>query len=218
MEMSEKISHDPQNEKELIATKDFIDIAPSMVEKNCDILREVYRHIEMLEVFSYMYKEVEIESYWYMKVWPMKIQVSIQDGKNMIGEKNEQFGARLESEKETFQRQVQSNQEQFTKIKEFKSLDDVKKYFMESFNLKRELEKGFNTVRQFHEREDLFGLPRTPYPDLDDIQTNFKPFFDLISMANEAIANIYEWTTERLAGRDAKAMADQVAGWTSSSM
>jgi len=77
MEMSEKISHDPQNEKELIATKDFIDIAPSMVEKNCDVLREVYRHIEMLETFSYMYKEVEIESYWYMKVWPMKIQVSI---------------------------------------------------------------------------------------------------------------------------------------------
>jgi hypothetical protein len=77
MDMQDKISHDPQNEKELIATKDFIDIAPAMVEKNCDVLKEVYRHIEMLESFSYMYKEVEIESYWYMKVWPMKIQVCI---------------------------------------------------------------------------------------------------------------------------------------------
>jgi hypothetical protein len=73
-----------------------------MVEKNCDVLREVYRHLEMLETFSFMYKEMEIESFWYMKVWPMKIQVSIQDGKNMISEKNEQFGARLENEKDTF--------------------------------------------------------------------------------------------------------------------
>jgi hypothetical protein len=55
----------------------------------------------------------------------------------MIGEKNEQFGARLENEKESFQRQVQGNQELFSKIKEFKSLDDVRKFFMESFNLKR---------------------------------------------------------------------------------
>lgn len=110
---------------------------------------------------------------------------------------------------------MQANQDLFVKIKEFKSLEDVRKFFMESFNLKRELEKGFNTVRQFHEREDLFGLPRTPYPDLDDIQTNFKPFFDLISTANEAIQNINEWTTERLAGRDSKQMADMVAGWTS---
>lgn len=102
MEMEEKISHDPQNEKELIATKDFIEIAPSMVEKNCEILKEVYRHIQMLETFSYMYKEVEIESFWYMKVWPMKIQDSIKDGKDKIVEKNESFGARLENEKETF--------------------------------------------------------------------------------------------------------------------
>ena len=147
MEMQEKISHDPQNEKELIATKDFIDIAPSMVEKNCDVLREVYRHLEMLETFSYMYKEMEIESFWYMKVWPMKIQVSIQDGKNMIGEKNEQFGARLENEKDTFQKQVTSFQQQFSKIKEFQNLDQVDKFFMDSFNLKRQLEQGFNTVR-----------------------------------------------------------------------
>jgi hypothetical protein len=57
----------------LIATKDFIDEAPAKVEKNCDTLREVYRHIEMLETFSYMYKEGDIESFWFMKVWPMKI-------------------------------------------------------------------------------------------------------------------------------------------------
>jgi len=34
MEMSEKISHDPLNEKELILTREHIDAAPAMVEKN----------------------------------------------------------------------------------------------------------------------------------------------------------------------------------------
>lgn len=44
-----------------------------MVEKNCEVLKDVYKHLELLEEFSYMYKELDIESYWYMKVWPMKI-------------------------------------------------------------------------------------------------------------------------------------------------
>lgn len=90
MEMQEKISHDPQNEKELKATKNFIEkLAPGMVEENCEVLKDVYKHLELLESFSYMYKELDVESYWYMKVWPMKIQVSIQDGKSKIAEKNE---------------------------------------------------------------------------------------------------------------------------------
>ena len=40
---------------------------------------------------------------------------------------------------------------------------------MDYIKLNRALDQGFNTVRQFHERETLFGLPLTPYPDLDDI-------------------------------------------------
>ena len=86
---------------------------------------------------------------------------------------------------------------------------------MDSFNLKRELEKGSNTVRQFHEREELFGLPKTPYPELDDLTNNFKPFFELISMAHEVQNNIQEWSTDRLAGRDADAMTTMVFGWNS---
>lgn len=73
MEMSEKISHDPQNEKELILTREHIDAAPVMVEKNSILLADVYNHILMLEEFSFMYKEHEIDTYWYMKVWPMRI-------------------------------------------------------------------------------------------------------------------------------------------------
>jgi len=66
-----------------------------------------------------MYKEHEIDTYWYMKVWPMRIQVCVQDGKAMITEKNESFGARLENEKDAFTKQLKSSNDAFTKIQEF---------------------------------------------------------------------------------------------------
>lgn len=71
--MQDKITHEPINERELIASKDFIAQAPAMVEQNTDILKEVNRHYELLEEFSYMYKDADIESYWFMRVWPLKI-------------------------------------------------------------------------------------------------------------------------------------------------
>jgi hypothetical protein len=66
------------------------------------------KHHEMLESFSYMYKEQDIEQFWLMRIWPLRIQVAIQDGKNMIQEKNELFNQNLEKEKEKFSKDIKS--------------------------------------------------------------------------------------------------------------
>jgi hypothetical protein len=41
-----------------------------------------------------------------MKVWPLRIQACLTDGKNMIADKNDLFSARLETEKEAFSKQL----------------------------------------------------------------------------------------------------------------
>lgn len=99
-DMEQKITHEPADEKELIMTKDFINGANEKVEQLTETLKEVYRHYIMLEEFSYMYKEIDIEQYWYMRVWPLKIQACVTEGKNTILEKNEIFGAKLDQEKD----------------------------------------------------------------------------------------------------------------------
>jgi hypothetical protein len=43
-----------------------------------------------------------------MRIWPLRIQVAIQDGKNMIQEKNELFNQNLEKEKEKFSKDIKS--------------------------------------------------------------------------------------------------------------
>ena len=61
-EMKATIDHDPINEKELIAAKDFNSKAPMKVVELTEILDEVKLHYTMLEEFSYMYKEEDIKS------------------------------------------------------------------------------------------------------------------------------------------------------------
>jgi hypothetical protein len=215
-EMQEKILHDPINEKELIASKDFIAESPATVEKLTEELKEVYLHYLMLEEFSYMYKELDIESFWYMKVWPLKIQACLTDGKNMAQDKNDLFSAKLEAEKEAFTKQITSYQQNFEKIKDFTKLDQVQDLITATFELKKNIDTSHNNVVQFHERETTFGLPETPYPDLDDIDKSFKPFFDLITMSHEVKQLLREWTEERLMTRDTEAIFSSTSQWQSS--
>jgi len=71
--MQTRISHDPQNERELIETKEFIAKAPMEIVRLTDILKEVEKHHEMLEEFSYMYKDHDIDQFFLMKIWPLRI-------------------------------------------------------------------------------------------------------------------------------------------------
>mmetsp|Transcript_20668 Transcript_20668/g.31562 ORF Transcript_20668/g.31562 Transcript_20668/m.31562 type:complete len:128 (-) Transcript_20668:5393-5776(-) len=72
-DMEQKIKHIPENERELIATKNYIAVAPQKVEELTETLKEVNRHFLMLEEFSYKYQEHDIDAFWYMKIWPLKI-------------------------------------------------------------------------------------------------------------------------------------------------
>ena len=71
---------DPTNEKELVATRDFIKNAPAKVEQLSALLHDVYKHYLLLESFSYKYEDKDIEIFWYMKQWPLEIMSSITDG------------------------------------------------------------------------------------------------------------------------------------------
>lgn len=106
VEMLSSIKHEPINEKELIASKDFSAKAPQQVVELTETLEEVKKHYLMLEEFSYMYKEQDIDAFWLMKQWPIRIQATLTESKQMINDKNESFSQKLETEKESFSKEL----------------------------------------------------------------------------------------------------------------
>jgi hypothetical protein len=106
MTLSDKISHDPKDERELIETKEMINAAPAEVDRLTIILKDISKHHEVLEEFSYMYKEQDIDSFWLVKIWPLRIQAALTDGRNMVADKNEIFNNNLEKEKEKFAKDI----------------------------------------------------------------------------------------------------------------
>jgi hypothetical protein len=103
MIMKAKISTPPTNEKELVAIKEFIKISKEKTQVDLtDLLKDITKHQELLDEFSWVYEEGDIENTLYQKTWPMTIGEVITDGNQDIQATEEIFGQRLEAEKEEF--------------------------------------------------------------------------------------------------------------------
>lgn len=83
--MRKRIEKVPDNEEELVELRDFIKQSKEVttVEMNA-LQKEVERHYELLDEFSFMYQIDDITECWYLKQYPMTIGEAISDGNSAI--------------------------------------------------------------------------------------------------------------------------------------
>ena len=107
--MQKRITKPPQNEMELVELTEFIEKSRNETKQALeDLLREVEQHYCLMDEYSFMYQEQDIEFALGMKCWPSQIQETINDGKEGITEKTETFVNKLESDKEEFARNMKT--------------------------------------------------------------------------------------------------------------
>jgi dynein heavy chain len=129
-----------------------------------------------------------------MKRWPLIVSELLGEGNMTIAKKEEQFMINLDQEKERFFKSIETYKETFNKIKQFKNLNNVGEYSADSFKLRQDLDSAFQKVQQFNEREGLFNQNKSEYPELLDLNDQFKPFFELTTMAHEIEFSFKDWT------------------------
>jgi hypothetical protein len=56
------------------------------------------------------------------------------------------------------------------------------------------LNTAFESIKQFNDRELLFNQQKSEYPDLDELSTTFKPFFELTNIASDVEFHFKDWT------------------------
>lgn len=112
----------------------------------------------------------------------------------MVQNKATIFTARLDQEKDNFVKSIEQFKQIFEKIKKFNNLQNVNEYSTDAFSLKDYLTNAFEKVKQFHEREALFDQIRQDYPQLDELNNNFKPFYEITFIASEVEYNFKDWT------------------------
>lgn len=193
--MRTKIGTEPENEEVLVEVREFIKDSPQKVANIEMKVNEVGKHMLLLEDYCYSYDERESAKYWKTKTWPIEISSDITLGAFHIEKKEELFMYNLDNEKEQFKKELKERQLALSKIKEFKNLDQSRVFAQDCHALKSKLESDANLVKRFNEREELFNLEHSTYPELDTINEEFQPYHKLIPSAYDIESSFKDWMT-----------------------
>jgi dynein heavy chain len=145
--MNKVIMTEPTNERELVATREFIKDTPNKVEQLSQELNEVYRHYCLLDDFSYKYADADIETFWIQKQWPLEISSSLTDGLYMVQNKEVLFMSKLDQEKEGFVKSIEVFKQNLEKIKKFTNLDHANEYAQDAQQLNENLTNALEKIK-----------------------------------------------------------------------
>jgi dynein heavy chain, axonemal len=120
---------------------------------------------------------------------------------------------RLDQEKDDFCRTLLEFDNRFKQIIKFNSIDQIQDFSKLAFNLSQNIQTAKEKIEQFNERETTFNQTISEYTSLDELERNFKPFYDLLENSSQALSSIHDWTNQALVTQDYQNMESSIAAW-----
>ena len=194
--MQSTIGTVPKDEAALVEVREFIKDSSNKVANLELKVAEVGKHLLLMEDFCKKYEENQFKIFCKCKEWPNEIAGDITLGAIKIEKQEEEFMERLDTEKDEFKKQLKVRQETLDKIKKFKNLDESKNFAADCDILEKTLIADIEKVAKFNEREGLFNLEKSEYPELETINEEFQPYNKLIPMAYEINWKLKDWMTQ----------------------
>lgn len=108
---------------------------------------------------------------------------------------------------------LQSYQESFEKIKLFDSIDAVNDTVKDTMELRQNIDNAREKIELFNEREQTFAQQPSEWGNLDTLDKEFKPFYDLLDVAFNVGSMLQDWTNQPLANQDYESMDSNINAW-----
>ncbi|CAK86503.1 unnamed protein product (macronuclear) [Paramecium tetraurelia] len=192
-EIQSKSSTLPNTEEKLVELKLLLgELKMEFSRKKVEIL-QIGQMLEVLNMFYVPFDFNLMVDFFYLKYWPQDITELVQMNKNMIEKQEKQFLQKLQAEKYEFEEHIYKISELFTEIKTFHSYEEVKHKLPAVRQLNLYFDDAKEMTHSFHQREGLFGLPNSTYPQLDLLISEFQPYQKLWELASNFEQQKDQW-------------------------
>jgi len=119
----------------------------------------------------------------------------------------------MDKEKEDFAVSLKEYETRFEKVKGFNNIDMVNDTVKETMELRQHIDNARDKIEQFNEREQTFSQAPSEWPQLDTLDKEFKPFYELLDVAFAVQSNLQDWTNQPLANQDYEQMESNIGQW-----
>ncbi|KAH8086149.1 1-aminocyclopropane-1-carboxylate synthase [Aureococcus anophagefferens] len=120
---------------------------------------------------------------------------------------------KLAIEKNQFDEMLQQFEVDVRRAKQYSDYASEQSYVEEINGLQDAITEAKNKAKDFNAREQVFGFPPTEYAELDAIELELNPYWDLWNMISDFHTNLHEWLHGTFLDLDGAKIQREVEIW-----
>lgn len=156
-------------------------------------LHEIIEHVTLLSDY-WLLTPMEIKINNSAFQWYHKLPKIIEEHRQIIAEKMQQFQQILKNSYQRFDEELESYAKQVEEIQHWGDIDEVFRYQKKAQNLENKLIAAMEKIEKFNEEEKSFDWEITQYPLRKNIADRLVPFKKLYDSTCEFLLKYEKWT------------------------
>ncbi|GFR44543.1 hypothetical protein Agub_g5814 [Astrephomene gubernaculifera] len=153
------------------------------------------------------------ETHWRLLRWPLDLAIELTEVRTQLARWRGRYLSQLKADSAALVAdlaELQAEVERFVTLGDLKQVDDRMATVLD---IESRLNSYQDLADLYGNREEIFGLPRSEYPVLEEIRKVFQPSSDLWRIASEFMRSLPEWLDGPFPEIDAETVAADVDRW-----
>ncbi|XP_063366022.1 dynein axonemal heavy chain 1-like [Cydia amplana] len=180
-----KLGEKPNTIEHVFEIREWMEGIPFALKTQEDIMKKVHTDYEVLDVFYTPLENEDFKALWESIGWPLNITKQVVTTTDFLEEEQEKFWKLHQLDEQTLQDKIDMFNAQcmqltlqcdFSKVHEI--ANDIKKAW-------KAMKDSQDWGRILNQRQKLFGVPVTPYTDLNRLVKEFEPYRNLWVTASD---------------------------------
>eukprot|EP00930_Biecheleria_cincta_P074768 TRINITY_DN6197_c0_g1_i1.p1 TRINITY_DN6197_c0_g1~~TRINITY_DN6197_c0_g1_i1.p1 ORF type:complete len:4188 (+),score=808.10 TRINITY_DN6197_c0_g1_i1:1794-12566(+) len=208
---SNYISAPPKDEVAMAELRDYVEgVQRKVVKPLMERTREVHQQMEMVELFSHDVGAEVVEKAFQSFEYPLQIQMVVMESDKQLEKEKLAFMEQLEREIAEYTADVTKWEAELEWVKSLDEYAMAGTVAQRIQTLQDNLTFATDRVASFSGREKLFQIDQQDYSNLEILQEEYKPYYNLWTMAIEYAGNEEEWLTGKMATIEASEVENLV--------
>ncbi|KAH8073865.1 1-aminocyclopropane-1-carboxylate synthase [Aureococcus anophagefferens] len=192
-EILARLAEHPANEAELAALKEFIANSRIEVLQMVDKVEEMHARIATFDEYCIPLSKEDTFLAWSTMEYPKRVADASNETEMRIEMDKVRMMDKLAIEKNQFDEMLQQFEVDVRRAKQYSDYASEQSYVEEINGLQDAITEAKNKAKDFNAREQVFGFPPTEYAELDAIELELNPYWDLWNMISDFHTNLHEW-------------------------
>ncbi|XP_026131005.1 dynein heavy chain 1, axonemal isoform X1 [Carassius auratus] len=208
--VSRKLSEKPSCIEELIDQREWMKLLPEQLKAHEECLSKAMSDYDLTDEFLYSLSDEDVNEKWTAMAWPWMILNQMERVKAQHAEDEERFLKNQLADQNGFLDLLNVLQMTVAGLSGYTNLGRAHEVANEVRRVSKQLKECQEMAQLYNNRERLFGKPVSNYAELQKLNKEFQPFYDLWKTTSDWLRWHESWLNDPLSAINPEQLENNV--------